>query len=98
MKGGYVYIITNTNNTVIYVGVTSNLYARTYQHKVGAYPGFTKKYNCNKLVYWESLNTIEEAIQREKRLKKYTRIQRENLISKANPDWIDLFNQVEDMQ
>ncbi|RED95573.1 putative endonuclease [Marinoscillum furvescens DSM 4134] len=98
MKGGYVYIITNKNNTVLYTGVTSNLYARINQHRDGVNPGFTKRYNCKKLVYWEFLETITSAIHREKRLKKYTRLMKENLINQMNPEWDDLYDSIEEMQ
>jgi putative endonuclease len=98
MKGGYVYNLTNKNNTVLYTGVTSNLHARVWEHREGIYAGFTKRYNCTKLVYWEFLNDVKSAIHREKRLKKYTRAQKEKLVTQLNPSWTDLFDAVEDMQ
>ena len=98
MKGGYVYILTNKNNTVLYTGVTSNLYSRIYEHREGIKPGFTKRYNCNKLVYWEFLRDIESAIHREKRIKKYSRSRKEKLINDLNPNWNDLFHDIREMQ
>ncbi len=97
MKGGYVYILTNKNNSVLYTGVTGNLYSRIHEHREGINPGFTKRYNCTKLVYWEFLDDIESAIHREKRIKKYTRLAKQNLISEFNPDWKDCFFDVEEM-
>lgn len=80
----------NKNNTVIYIGVTSNLIKRVYQHKTGAHKGFTYKYNCDKLVYFEEFATIEDAIAREKQLKSGNRKRKEELISKVNPNWEDI--------
>jgi putative endonuclease len=90
MKGGYVYILTNKRHTVLYTGVTSNLYNRVYEHREGLNPGFTKRYNCNILVYWEFIEDIESAIHREKRIKKYSRLRKEQLIADLNPSWVDL--------
>lgn len=68
--GGYTYIMTNKNNTVLYTGVTSNLIKRVYEHKESIFPdSFTSKYNLNKLVYFEGFNRIEDAIAREKQIK-----------------------------
>ena len=68
-KNYYVYLITNWNNKVLYIGVTSNLERRIYQHKNKSMRGFTEKYNINKLVYFEQTNSIESAITREKEIK-----------------------------
>ncbi|MFD1614469.1 GIY-YIG nuclease family protein [Gelatiniphilus marinus] len=65
MNKSYIYIITNKNNTVLYTGVTSDLVKRMYQHKSKTYKGFAAKYNCEKLVYFEAYNSIDEAIGRE---------------------------------
>lgn len=93
--GGTVYIITNTNNTVLYIGVTSNLHARVKQHKERCFSGaFTDEYNCHKLVYYESFPRIEEAIVQEKRMKKWKRSWKIDLINSMNPDWKDLFNEL----
>ena len=80
----------NKNNTTIYVGVTSNLVKRVYEHKTKAFKGFTTKYNCDKLVYFEEYNSIEEAIVREKQIKKGNRKRKETLINSENPTWSDL--------
>jgi len=84
--------MTNKNNTVIYIGVTSNLIERVYQHKTKVFKGFTSKYNCDKLVYFEEFNDIEQSIQREKQLKKGNRIRKEQLVVSKNPEWNDLSN------
>jgi len=98
MKGGYVYILTNKRHNVLYTGVTSNLYARIYQHRQKLYHGFTKRYNCTKLVYWESHEDIAYAIHREKRIKKYTRLMKVELIRQFNPEWNDLYDSISEMQ
>ncbi|TYP99914.1 putative endonuclease [Tenacibaculum adriaticum] len=90
MKTPSVYFLTNKNNTVIYIGITSNLIKRIYEHKTGKYKGFAFKYNCNKLVYYETFQSITEAIAREKQLKAGNRKRKEDLINKENPDWKDL--------
>ncbi|EDP94635.1 GIY-YIG nuclease family protein [Kordia algicida OT-1] len=90
MKKPFVYFLTNKNNTVIYIGVTSNLMKRIYQHKTKSYKGFTSKYNCDKLVYFEEFQSINEAIIREKQLKSGNRKRKEELINKENPEWNDL--------
>ncbi len=81
MDKNYVYFLTNPNNTVIYVGVTSNLELRMYQHKTKFYQGFTAKYNCAKLVYFEEFDDIQMAIAREKQLKSGNRKRKEKLIN-----------------
>ncbi|MGH1387450.1 GIY-YIG nuclease family protein [Kordia sp.] len=90
MKNPCIYFLTNKNNTVIYIGVTSDLTKRVYQHKSKTYRGFTSKYNCDKLVYFEEFQSIDEAIVREKQLKSGNRKRKEELINKENPDWNDL--------
>ena len=80
----YVYILTNFNNKVMYIGVTNNLERRLYEHKNGIFEGFTKKYNVKKLVYFEETNNIIEAIQREKELKKWRREKKLDLIRTFN--------------
>ena len=91
-RGGYVYIMTNKNNTVLYTGVTSNLANRVMEHKEHAYPGsFTAKYNIIKLVYFEGFTNIEEAINREKQIKAGSRQFKLNLIHTMNPQWLDLY-------
>ena len=90
MKKAYVYIITNKNNTVLYTGVTSHLVKRMYEHKNKVYKGFASKYNCEKLVYFEEYDSIDEAINREKQIKKYKRYKKVDLIEMDNPNWNDL--------
>ena len=86
----YVYILTNWNNKVLYIGVTNNLERRVYEHRMQLADGFTKKYNVHKLVYYEYTNAVESAIAREKQLKGWTRAKKDALISKMNPSWTDL--------
>ncbi|CAL2088733.1 GIY-YIG nuclease family protein [Tenacibaculum sp. 190524A05c] len=90
MKKSYVYFLTNKNNTVIYIGVTSDIEKRILQHKTKVFKGFTSKYNCNKLVYLEKFDSINEAIIREKQLKSGNRKRKEGLINVSNSEWIDL--------
>ena len=87
---GYVYFITNESNRVLYIGVTNNLEKRIAQHKNHEYEGFTDKYNCTKLVYYEECNDIGAAIRREKQLKNWHRDWKNNLVSQSNPKWKDL--------
>jgi putative endonuclease len=89
-KNYYIYIITNWNNTVMYVGVTNDLMRRLYEHKNKLYDGFTKKYNLNKLVYFELYYDIKEAIKREKEIKKWRREKKNKLVESINPYWRDL--------
>jgi len=90
-KGGYVYILTNSTNNVLYVGVTSNLPYRLNQHLTGQFKNsFSHKYNLKKLVYFEEFDQIEDAIQREKQLKAGSRQKKIELIKRFNPDWKDL--------
>lgn len=86
----YVYILANWNNKVIYTGVTNNLERRLYEHKHKLVDGFTKKYNVNKLVYFDFCRSIEAAIQREKQIKGWTRGKKNALIEQSNPEWHDL--------
>ncbi|MCP4236733.1 MAG: GIY-YIG nuclease family protein [Aestuariibacter sp.] len=90
MKKGYVYILTNKNNTVIYTGVTSMLEQRIWQHKNQIIEGFTKKYNCQKLVWFEVSEEIVSAIAREKQIKSWSRKKKVTLINDSNPEWVDL--------
>ncbi|QCX38826.1 GIY-YIG nuclease family protein [Aureibaculum algae] len=90
MKQGTVYFMTNKTNTVLYIGVTSDLVKRVVQHKTKFYKGFTSKYNCNKLVYFEIFSSITEAIVREKQLKKGSRERKNTLVNELNPKWDDL--------
>lgn len=90
----YVYILASERNGTFYVGVTSNLQKRIWEHKNDVVEGFTKKYGLHDLVYFETCETAESAIHREKRLKKYTRDAKIKLIEKDNPDWNDLYAQI----
>jgi len=92
-KGGSVYIMTNKHHTTLYVGVTADLYIRTTEHRERINPkSFTAKYNLIKLVYYESYQSIAEAIDREKQIKAGSRKKKENLITAMNPDWEDLYD------
>lgn len=86
----YVYIITNKMNTVLYTGVTNNLQRRLYEHKNKIIKGFTGRYNVNKLVFFDCTSDVKEAIAYEKKIKGWTRIKKEELINKQNPEWEDL--------
>jgi len=86
----YVYVLTNRTNRVLYVGVTNNLERRIFEHKNKLVEGFTKKYNLNKLVYYEATNDIDGALEREKQLKNWHRNWKINLINSSNPAWKDL--------
>ena len=86
-----VYIVTNRKNGVLYTGVTSNLPARTYDHKNKTKPSFTKKYNLARLVHYEVYNDAKTAIHREKCIKEWKRQWKIELIEKENPDWRDLY-------
>ena len=90
-KNYYIYILANTKNTVLYIGVTNNLDRRIYEHKQGSIDGFTKKYNVTKLIYIEEYSQIEEALHREKCLKRWKREWKEELINKQNPNWDDYY-------
>lgn len=96
-KPAFVYILSNVRNTVLYVGVTSNLKNRILEHKEGKFPGFTKRYHVHKLVYFEELASPEEAILREKQFKGGSREAKIALINSTNPNWNDLFFDLEDI-
>ena len=86
----YVYILTNKHHTVLYTGVTNNIERRVFEHKLKVNHGFTARYNCDRLVYFEEFQKISVAIRREKQLKKYRREWKHNLIKQMNPEWRDL--------
>ena len=90
MNEYYVYILSNFTNTTLYVGVTNDLKRRLFEHKNKMLPGFTEKYNVDKLVYFEKVTDVKSAIQREKNLKKWKRIWKDELIKKFNPTYKDL--------
>jgi putative endonuclease len=95
MKNFYVYILTNRTNHVLYIGVTNDLIRRVWEHRQKLVEGFTKKYNCNKLVYYEETNSPVTAIEREKQLKNWHREWKINLINEMNPAWKDLAEEME---
>ncbi len=86
----YVYILTNKSNSVLYIGVTSDIQGRIHDHKNKTFKGFTATYNCNKLVYYEEFQWIHDAIAREKQLKAGSRQKKIDLIIVDNPLWKDL--------
>ena len=90
----YIYILTNHSRSTLYIGVTSDLVKRIYEHKQKLHDGFSKKYNTTNLVYYEMYDDIEEAIKREKQLKKWNRKWKEDLIEKMNPDYRDLYEDI----
>ncbi|MFC2133355.1 GIY-YIG nuclease family protein [Bacteroidota bacterium] len=86
----YVYILTNWNNKVMYIGITNNLERRICEHKNKMIDGFTKKYNISKLVYYEETNDVRSAIEREKEIKKWRREKKNKLVESKNPNWEEL--------
>jgi putative endonuclease len=90
---GFVYIMTNSSNSVLYIGVTSDTKERIMQHRVKKHPhSFSARYNTIKLVYYERYETIGEAIKREKQIKGGSRKKKIELINAANPEWDDLYD------
>jgi putative endonuclease len=94
MSGGWIYIVTNKPNGILYVGVTSNLARRAYEHREGLIAGFTKRYGLKRLVYVEPHEEILTAIQREKNLKHWSRAWKISLIHRDNPNWDDLYERL----
>ena len=88
----YVYILANKRNGTLYTGITSDLALRIYQHKKGIIKGFTKKYNVKILVHVETYTNVQDAILREKRIKKWKRQWKINIIEEHNPNWHDLYD------
>ncbi len=93
-KNYYVYMMANTHNTTLYIGVTNNLCRRVFEHKSNQISGFTKKYNCHKLVWYLQTDNVESAITKEKQMKKWKREYKENVINAMNSDWIDLYDEL----
>jgi putative endonuclease len=91
---GYIYIMTNQHNTVLYTGVTSDLSKRVWQHKEKFVDGFCKRFNLDKLVYYESCGNIVSAIAREKQIKGGSRRDKMALVESLNPDWRDLYEEI----
>ncbi len=95
-KGGWVYIMSSVSRRTIYIGVTSDIEGRVWEHKNKVYPdSFTSKYNCVLLVYYNYFEGIEDAIIEEKRLKRWKRFYKDQLIEKMNPNWSDLSNNIQ---
>jgi putative endonuclease len=94
MKQSYVYILASNPNGTLYIGVTSDLIKRVYEHKNNLLKGFTEKYGVHALVYYEVHEDIREAITREKQMKKWLRKWKIELIEKTNPQWCDLYDDV----
>ena len=89
----YTYIMSNHSNSTLYIGVTNDMERRVQEHKSGLVPGFTQKYKCNKLVYYELFSDINQAIDREKQLKKWSRVKKELLIDSMNKERKDLYKE-----
>ena len=90
----YIYIMANKKNGTLYIGVTSNLAQRVWQHKNDVHEGFTKKYGVHRLVWYEATTDVAVATLREKQMKKWRRQWKINLIEKENPDWDDLYEEI----
>ena len=90
-KRGYVYIVASARNGTLYIGVTSNLLKRTWEHREGIADGFTRRYGCKTLVWFEVHDRIDDAIRREKQMKEWRRAWKLREIEAMNPDWHDLF-------
>ena len=95
-KRYYVYLMTNWNHRVMYVGVTNDIVRRLDEHKNKLIKGFTEKYNINKLVYFEETANVYSAITREKEIKKWRRQKKNALVQSVNPEWSDLFDEGKD--
>jgi putative endonuclease len=93
-KGGFVYIVASRRNGTIYIGVTSDLPKRAWEHREGLIEGFSKQYGCKMLVWYERHDEIEQAIRREKQMKEWRRAWKLRVIEEMNPGWDDLFELV----
>jgi putative endonuclease len=91
MPGGFVYLMTNNRDGVLYAGVTGNLSRRAYEHRTGSIRGFSKRYGLKTLVYYERFDDIRDAIQRETTIKHWPRAWKIRLIHSVNPEWTDLY-------
>ncbi|WP_138431950.1 GIY-YIG nuclease family protein [Fodinibius saliphilus] len=92
-KKYHVYIMTNPHHTVLYTGITSDIIKRGWQHRKREVEGFTKRYNCTKMIYVEEYDHPQEAIDRENQIKGWTRKKKEALIKRLNPEWKDLYGE-----
>ena len=90
----YVYMMSSNSNKALYIGVTDDLIRRVQEHKTGIIPGFTQKYCCHKLVYYETFSDVNQAIEREKVLKGWKRCRKEELIDSVNPNRNDLYENI----
>lgn len=93
MNTYYVYIMASNSGT-LYVGITNDLVRRAYEHKNDLVEGFTKKYQCHKLIYYEQTSDVNSAIAREKQIKNWRRDKKEMLIKANNPRWVDLYDEI----
>lgn len=93
MNSYYIYIMASVSGT-LYVGVTNNIVKRVYEHKNDLIDGFTKKYQCHKLIYFEQTSDVNSAIVREKQIKNWNREKKEILIKILNPRWVDLYEEI----
>ena len=93
-KNYYVYMMSSNSNKTLYIGVTGDLTRRVQEHKTGKYSGFTRRYACHKLVYYETYSDVNQAIEREKVLKGWKRFRKDELIDTINPERIDLFEKM----
>ena len=91
MKAGYVYIMASRRNGTIYIGVTSDLVKRVWEHRNGLVPGFTKEHGCKLLVWFETYDDLQEARLRELQMKKWKRLWKIDTIERINPNWQDLY-------
>ena len=89
-----IYIMSNTKNTVLYIGMTNDLKRRVEEHKSNSIPGFTQRYCCHKLVYFETYSDVDQAIYREKQIKGWLRIKKDELIDSTNKERKDLYNEI----
>ena len=94
-KQYYVYVLASRRNGTLYIGVTNNLVRRVWEHREGLIDGFTKQYGVTRLVYFECFEDVRQAIHREKRLKKWKREWKMNLIQETNVEWNDLYDQLD---
>ena len=90
-KSGYVYILASRRNGTLYIGVTSDLLKRICEHRTGAVPGFTRRYGCKTLVWYEAFDDLDSARHRELQMKEWRRAWKLRVIEEINPDWVDLY-------
>jgi putative endonuclease len=93
-RPGYLYLMASARNGTLYLGVTSDLLARVWQHRNEVVESFTKKYGCHRLVWYEAFDDIQQARQRELQIKKWKRAWKVELIERDNPQWLDLFDRL----